>query len=50
MYMREPAESFNDVRITPAIKLALFIAAVGTLYLGILPSRILEWTAQSVLR
>jgi NADH-quinone oxidoreductase subunit N len=50
MYMREPAESFNDVRITPAIKLALFIAAVGTLYLGILPSRVLEWTAQSVLR
>jgi NADH-quinone oxidoreductase subunit N len=53
MYMHPPAEEFSDVRTAATLKLALFIAVAGTLYLGILPTRILEWTttaAASALR
>jgi NADH-quinone oxidoreductase subunit N len=53
MYMREPQEEFTDVKVTGAINIALVAAVAGTLYLGILPTRILEWTAEaarSVLR
>ena len=49
MYMRDPAEDFADLRIAGSLKLALFIAAVGVLYLGILPTRILEWSASAAL-
>jgi NADH-quinone oxidoreductase subunit N len=49
MYMRAPAEDFADLRLTGSLKLALFIAAVGVLYLGILPTRILEWSASAAL-
>jgi NADH-quinone oxidoreductase subunit N len=53
MYMREPQEEFTDVKVTGAINTALVAAVAGTVYLGILPTRILEWTAEaarSVLR
>ena len=49
MYMKEPGEDFGDVRMTPALGAALAIAAIGTLYLGILPARVLEWTATAAL-
>ena len=49
MYMKDPAEDFSDVRMTPALGVALAIAAIGTLYLGILPTRVLEWTATAAL-
>ena len=49
MYMRDPTEDFADLRIAGSLKLALFIAAVGVLYLGILPTRILEWSASAAL-
>jgi NADH-quinone oxidoreductase subunit N len=49
MYMRDPAEDFADLRIAGSLKLALFIAAVGVLYLGILPTRILEWSTSAAL-
>ncbi len=49
MYMKEPAEDFADVRMTPALGSALAIAAFGTLYLGILPTRLFEWTATAAL-
>ena len=49
MYMREPGEDFADARITPALAVALLIAAAGTLYLGILPGRVLEWTSAAAL-
>jgi NADH-quinone oxidoreductase subunit N len=44
MYMREPAEDFVELRVPASLRLAMFIAAAGTLYLGILPTRILDWT------
>ena len=47
MYMRDPREDFSDVRLAPSYNLALLIAAAGTLYLGVWPSRILEWASQA---
>jgi NADH-quinone oxidoreductase subunit N len=49
MYMRDPTEEFADLRIAGSLKIALFIAAVGVLYLGILPTRILEWSTSAAL-
>ena len=49
MYMREPAEEFADLHIAGSLKLALAVSAIGTLYLGILPARILEWTSTAAL-
>src|SRR6185436_7197122 len=43
MYMKEPTEDFSDAKLTPALGAALAIAAIGTLYLGVLPTRVLEW-------
>ncbi len=49
MYMHPPAEDFDDLRSAPGWNIALVIAAGGTLYLGILPTRVLEWTASAAL-
>jgi NADH-quinone oxidoreductase subunit N len=49
MYMREPSGDFADVRVCGSLKAALIIASVGTLYLGILPARLLDWTASAAL-
>jgi NADH-quinone oxidoreductase subunit N len=49
MYMHDPTEDFADVHISPGLVAALLVATVGTLYLGVLPGRILEWTATSAL-
>jgi len=45
MYMRDPVEEFADVRTPGSLNLALVIAVIGTIYLGILPTRILDWTS-----
>lgn len=47
MYMREPTEEFNDAPVTGPLKLALAITIAGTLYLGILPTRVLDWTVSA---
>jgi NADH-quinone oxidoreductase subunit N len=49
MYMREPSGDFDDVRVCGSLKVALIVASVGTLYLGILPARLLDWTASAAL-
>jgi len=49
MYMREPTEEFADVTLPASVKLALLISVVGTLYLGILPTSVLEWTSSATL-
>ena len=49
MYMKEPGEDFGDVKMTPALGASLALAAIGTLYLGLLPSRVLEWTSSAAL-
>lgn len=49
MYMREPHEEFSDLRLTGSLKFALIVTAAGTIYLGVLPTRILDWTAAAAL-
>jgi NADH-quinone oxidoreductase subunit N len=49
MYMKDPNEDFADAKLTPALTAALVLAAVGTLYLGFLPARVLEWTSSAAL-
>jgi len=49
MYMREPNEEFSDLRVAGSLKVALIVSAIGTLYLGILPTRVLDWTTTAAL-
>jgi NADH-quinone oxidoreductase subunit N len=49
MYMREPAEEFADVSVPASLKFALLVSVVGTLYLGVLPTTVLEWTSSATL-
>ena len=41
MYFSEPNKDYVPASVTPALGFALAIAAIGTLYLGILPARVL---------
>jgi len=41
MYFWEPSNDYTPTRVAPALTAALFVAAVGTLYLGLFPSRVL---------
>lgn len=43
MYFWEPSKDYTPSKVAPALALALIIAAVGTLYLGILPSHVLDF-------
>jgi NADH-quinone oxidoreductase subunit N len=43
MYFWEPSKDYTPSKVAPALALALIIAAVGTLYLGILPSQVLDF-------
>jgi NADH-quinone oxidoreductase subunit N len=50
MYMRESTDEFADLSVPGSLKLALGAALVGVLYLGILPTRILDWTIRAALK
>jgi NADH-quinone oxidoreductase subunit N len=41
MYFWEPSKEYVPTRVAPAVTVALVIAAAGTLYLGLLPARVL---------
>jgi NADH-quinone oxidoreductase subunit N len=43
MYFAEPSADYVPSRVAPALVFALIIAAAGTLYLGILPGRTLDF-------
>ena len=48
MYMRDPADAAGPVEpLTPAFRVALILPAVGTLFLGIFPSWVLDFAAKS---
>jgi NADH-quinone oxidoreductase subunit N len=49
MYMKEPGEDFSDAHLTLALVLALLVATAATLYLGILPGKVLDWASASAL-
>ena len=42
MYFWEPSKDYTPSRVAPAVVFAISIAAVGTLYLGILPRQVLN--------
>jgi NADH-quinone oxidoreductase subunit N len=43
MYFWEPSKDYTPTKVAPALIAALAIAAIGTLYLGILPSHVLDY-------
>jgi NADH-quinone oxidoreductase subunit N len=43
MYFEEPAKDYAPSSVAPALAVAIFVAAIGTLYLGILPAQVLEF-------
>ncbi len=45
MYMREPEETAAVPALSPALAAALAVSVLGTLYLGILPGRVLDLAA-----
>lgn len=47
MYMREPTREFPTERMPFGIATVLTLAAAGTLYLGLFPSRVMEFAAQA---
>jgi NADH-quinone oxidoreductase subunit N len=49
MYMREPNEDFSDLPLAGSLKLAVAVSVAGTLYLGLLPAQVLDWTATAAL-
>ena len=42
MYFSEPSKDYTPTAVAPALGVALFLAAAGTLYLGIFPGRVLS--------
>jgi len=49
MYMRNPEKEFAKLDLSPAMVIALIIAVLGTLQMGITPSRYLDLARQSIL-
>jgi NADH-quinone oxidoreductase subunit N len=48
MYFREPGDAVSGVeRLTPALSAALILPAIGTLFLGIFPSWVLDFAGRS---
>jgi NADH-quinone oxidoreductase subunit N len=51
MYMNEPEESANDLQPAgPAMKVAVYGSAIGTLFLGIFPSFVLDFASKAALK
>ena len=48
MYMREPREEIPVTPVSAGLGLALGLSLAATIYLGVLPGRVLEYAAQSV--
>ena len=49
MYMKEPTREFTPITISPLIVAAIVISVVGTLQLGIFPSKVMEIVQHSIL-
>jgi len=47
MYMREPQQETPRFAVPAAAVLALFLAAAGTLYLGLFPAQLAGWAASA---
>ncbi len=49
MYFWEPQQEFAPLRVSPTVALVLLLAAAGTIYLGLFPSRVMEYASLSAL-
>ena len=49
MYMKDPSREFSPLTISPLIIAAIVISVIGTLQLGIFPSKVMEMAQQSIL-
>jgi NADH-quinone oxidoreductase subunit N len=49
MYFWDPQKDFQPIAVTPAIATALALAAAGTIYLGIFPSRVMQYALLAAL-
>ena len=48
MYMREPSEATRELEpLSPGLRAALVIPALGTLFLGIFPTWVLDFAGKS---
>jgi NADH-quinone oxidoreductase subunit N len=47
MYMREAREELPAIPVSPALSAALAISVTATLYLGLLPGKVLEYASRS---
>jgi NADH-quinone oxidoreductase subunit N len=47
MYMRESREEAAVPRVTPGLGIALTISLAATVYLGVLPGRVLDYAARA---
>ena len=48
MYMRQPVGQAHAVSMTPFARVALLIASLGTLYIGLAPTSLLQMARQTV--
>jgi NADH-quinone oxidoreductase subunit N len=48
MYMREPREEIPVTPVPPGLGFALALSLAATIYLGVLPGRVLEYASRSV--
>lgn len=49
MYMKDPVEEFDWMKLSPAVMLCIFIAVVGVVVPGIIPSVILDLAQKAIL-
>ena len=47
MYMHEPEEDFSDLTLNAGPRIALAVSLALTFYLGLFPSRVLDWASDS---
>jgi NADH-quinone oxidoreductase subunit N len=49
MYMREPVIAEPPAPATPAMKLALLATAIATIYLGVIPGKVIDYATLGAL-
>ena len=49
MYMREPVIAEAPAPATPAMKLALLLTAIATIYLGVIPGKVIDYATLGAL-
>jgi NADH:ubiquinone oxidoreductase subunit 2 (subunit N) len=48
LYFTEPEQKIPDLQFSPASVIALVLAVIGTVYLGIFPANVLSFAQKSI--